>query len=88
MHAVMMTGAPSLLYWQPATLELLHAVRRWRSADKIPVYFTIDAGPNVHLICEATAAADLEDRLHDFASVQKIIVSRPGSGPVMAAETA
>ncbi len=86
MHAVMMTGAPSLLYWQPATLELLHAVRRWRSTDKIPVYFTIDAGPNVHLICEAAAAADLEDRLHDFACVQKIIVSRPGGGPVQVAE--
>ena len=53
MHGVMMTSAPSLLYWQPGTLEVLHAVRSWREEDGLPVYFTIDAGPNVHLICEA-----------------------------------
>ena len=81
MHAVMMTSTPSLLYWQPGTLELLHAVRRWREEDGIPVYFTIDAGPNVHLMCEAKDVAAIETRLATLSSVQRVIVSRPGPGP-------
>jgi diphosphomevalonate decarboxylase len=31
MHAVMMTSSPALFYWQPATLRVMDAVRRWRS---------------------------------------------------------
>ncbi len=80
MHAVMMTSTPSLLYWQPGTLEVLQAVRRWR-AEGLPVYFTIDAGPNVHLICEAHATAAVQANLQTLASVQSVIVSKPGSGP-------
>ncbi len=52
MHAVMMTSTPSLLYWQGGTVEVMQAARRWREEEGIPVFFTIDAGPNVHLICE------------------------------------
>lgn len=81
MHAVMMTSAPSLLYWQPGTLEILHAVRRWRDEDGLPVYFTIDAGPNVHVICEAEHGPEVETRLAALGSVERVIASRPGPGP-------
>lgn len=80
MHAVMMTSTPSLLYWQPGTLEVLHAVPRWR-AEGVPVYFTIDAGPNVHLICEAAAVTAVRERLQTLPSVQSVIVSKPGPAP-------
>jgi diphosphomevalonate decarboxylase len=86
MHAVMMTGAPSLLYWQPGTLEVIHAVRRWRSQEGLPAYFTIDAGPNVHVICEAADAAVIESRLNALSSVQRVIVSRPGPAPILLAD--
>ena len=81
MHAVMMTSAPSLLYWQPGTLEVLHAARAWREQDRLPLHFTIDAGPNVHLICEAETAPALERRLRALPSVQRVLSSRPGPGP-------
>lgn len=80
MHAVMMTSSPSLLYWQPGTLEVLHAVRAWREAG-VPVYFTIDAGPNVHLICEADAAAEVERRVSALPAVRRVLTSGPGAGP-------
>jgi diphosphomevalonate decarboxylase len=80
MHAVMMTSTPSLLYWQPGTLEILHAVHRWRG-DGLAVYFTIDAGPNVHLICEEKDAPTVVARLEQLSSVQQIITSSPGPGP-------
>ena len=81
MHSVMMTSTPSLLYWQPGTLEILQAVHRWREEDGLAVYFTIDAGPNVHLICEAESAPEVETRLAALRSVERVIVSGPGRGP-------
>lgn len=80
MHGVMMTSEPSLMYWEPGTLEVLHAVRAWRE-EGVPVYFTIDAGPNVHLICEADAAAEVERRVGALPSVRRVLTSGPGPGP-------
>ncbi len=82
MHGVMMTSTPSLLYWQPGTLEVLHAVRAWRE-EGVPVYFTIDAGPNVHLICEVEAAAEVERRVGALPAVQRVLMSGPGTGPLL-----
>lgn len=83
MHAVMMTSNPSLLYWQPGTLAIIQAVRRWRAQDGIQTYFTIDAGPNVHLICEAATVAAVKERLATVSSIQQVIVSRPGPAPLL-----
>lgn len=82
MHSVMMTSTPSLLYWQPGTIDLIQAVQTWRE-EGLVVYFTIDAGPNVHLICPADTAAAVQRRLRALPSVQQIIVSRPGPGAAM-----
>ncbi len=82
MHGVMMTGTPSLLYWEPATIKLMKDVRAWREDDGIQVYFTIDAGPNIHLICEQESVDQVNERLESMPEVERIIVSRPGPGPV------
>ena len=79
----MMTSTPSLLYWQPGTLEVMQAVRQWREQDKLPVYFTIDAGPNVHLICESAYRTTVADRLRALKSVEQVLVSKPGPGPIL-----
>jgi diphosphomevalonate decarboxylase len=81
MHAVMMTSTPSLLYWQPGTIEIMQAARQWREQDKLPVYFTIDAGPNVHLICEPAHRSAVTERLRELQSVQQLLVSQPGPAP-------
>jgi diphosphomevalonate decarboxylase len=81
MHAVMQTGKPSLLYWQPGTLEVMQAVRSWRTEEGLVSYFTIDAGPNVHVICAAEDAPTLQTRLSALPSVNEVLVSRPGPAP-------
>jgi len=81
MHAVMMTSTPSLFYWQPATLAIMHAVRSRREADGLQAYFTIDAGPNVHVICTAADVAAVKALLMAIPTVERVIVSRPGTGP-------
>lgn len=79
MHGVMMTSHPPLYYWNAATMTIIHAAIEWRS-EGIPVYFTIDAGPNVHLICEAAHAGTVAARAHRLPGVQRVISSGPG-GP-------
>ena len=85
MHSVMMTGNPSLLYFRPGTLEVLHAVRDWRE-EGLPAWFTIDAGPNVHVICEEHNAGRVAERLGALAGVDRVISSGPGPAPQLIQE--
>jgi diphosphomevalonate decarboxylase len=79
MHAVMLTSTPSLLYWEPITVAIMKSVRRWRS-EGLPVCFTIDAGPNVHCLCPAESAPEVERRLRHNLDVNHILTAGPG-GP-------
>jgi len=78
MHAVMMTSTPPLYYWEPMTLGIMKAVREWR-AEGVPVCFTIDAGPNVHCLCPAEAAPEVERRLRTLG-VTEILSAGTGGG--------
>ncbi len=84
LHAVMMTSNPPLFYWQPATLTVMQAVRTWRAAG-LPVCYTIDAGPNVHVITEAVEAARVADLVGSIPGVQKVLVA-PVGGPAKLVE--
>jgi diphosphomevalonate decarboxylase len=79
MHAVMMTSRPSLLYWAPGTVAVLHAVRAWRHAG-LACYFTVDAGPNVHVITAPEAAVETAKRLRALPDVAALIECRVGLG--------
>jgi diphosphomevalonate decarboxylase len=80
MHAVMMTSQPPLLYWQPATLEVIQSIPAWRKAG-LPVCYTIDAGPNVHVLCPADYAGQVRDRIAQIHGVLNVLTAHPG-GPV------
>lgn len=77
MHAVMMTSQPPLLYWRPATLAVMHAVRAWQ-AEGLAVAFTMDAGPNVHCICPAESAPQVESLVRGTPGVTRVLVSGVG----------
>jgi len=79
MHAVMMTSQPALFYWQPASLLIMNEVRAWRQAG-LAAGYTLDAGPNVHVICEASAADQVRERLLALPDVQQVFTAHPG-GP-------
>jgi diphosphomevalonate decarboxylase len=79
MHAVMMTSRPSLIYWLPETLAVMHRVQVWRR-EGIEAYFTIDAGPNVHVLTLPSYADRLQADLRTLPGVQDVIPCRPGPG--------
>lgn len=77
MHAVMMTSSPALFYWQPATLTVMAAVRTWR-ANGIPAAYTIDAGPNVHVLCTSEYAAQVAQKLRELPGVHTVLTATAG----------
>jgi len=79
MHAVMMTSKPALFYWEPQTIEVMRAVRNWRGQG-IPACYTLDAGPNVHIICLSSASDKIQRNLAQMNFIQQVIVSKPGAG--------
>lgn len=82
MHAVALTSRPSVLYWSPATIRIMQAVRDWRE-EGLASYFTIDAGANVHVICQGTDATALETELCALPGVLDVISNRPGPGSTL-----
>ncbi len=80
MHAVMMTSDPPLFYWEPGTIELIKAVRIWRMKDNLPVFFTIDAGPNVHIITTKQLRKEIETRVKALPLTEQVLASTIGSG--------
>lgn len=79
MHAVMLTSKPALIYWSEGTLKLMKQVRQWRQ-EGLPVYFSINTGQDIHLICESKHISTLQEKLSHISDVKKVITNKPGSG--------
>ena len=77
MHAVMITSRPQLIYWQPATLDVMRAVTDWRTSG-IPVCYTIDAGPNVHVITTNENTSAVREKLLQIPGVIEVLIGQPG----------
>jgi diphosphomevalonate decarboxylase len=79
MHAAAMSTTPPLIYWNGATVDCLNRIRQLR-ADGVPVFFTIDAGPQVKAICEPGAEAEVRAALESTAGVRDVVVTDLGPG--------
>ncbi|OGG61491.1 diphosphomevalonate decarboxylase [Candidatus Kaiserbacteria bacterium RIFCSPHIGHO2_02_FULL_59_21] len=55
MHAVMASSAPPLCYLSEETHRIIREIEELRTRERLPVLYTMDAGPTVHLICEERA---------------------------------
>lgn len=83
LHAMMMTSNPSFLLLKPNSVELISRIRRFREKSQLPVCFTIDAGPNIHLLYfqenELDVKAFIERELLAFCENRKWIDDRIGT---------
>jgi diphosphomevalonate decarboxylase len=77
MHAIMITSTPPLLYWLPATMGILHSVPAWRYSG-LPVCYTIDAGPNVHVLTTASHTEQVAARLRQIPGVTGVLTAPAG----------
>lgn len=79
MHGTMMASRPPLLYWQPATVGIIHAIRELR-ADGTACCFTIDAGSSVVVLVEPSDAAAVAATLAEIPGVEAVLQTRVGDG--------
>ena len=94
-HAIAMTSQvvdkpwlSGIYYWQPQTMALIHAVQTWRKQG-LQVYFTLDAGPTVHLLYEARDEKSVTSRLEVVSRSIPLtwMTSEPGRGAWLVNET-
>ncbi len=80
MHSIMLTSWPPLIYWTEGTLQLMKQIQRWREQESIPVYFTINTGQDVHVLCETATLPILEEKLKALPYVHDTIINYPTEG--------
>src|SRR5262249_33757300 len=79
MHAAAAAARPGILYWTGPTVELIHRVRSLREGGQA-AYFTIDAGPQVKVLCRPDDCATIAAQLAQVAGVVRTITCAPGKG--------
>jgi diphosphomevalonate decarboxylase len=79
MHADALAADPPLLYWEPATVGCLRALRGLRR-EGTEAWATIDAGPHPVAICAAADAKQVETALRAVSGVKDVLVCAPAGG--------
>jgi len=81
MHSTMFTSIPSIIYWKPATLEIIEKINKLKK-DNYQCYYTMDAGPNIKVLCEKKDLNIIKEEIENMKCVKKIIISKCGSEPI------
>ena len=79
MHAIGLAARPPLVYWLGATVECIHRVWALRE-EGTRGYVTIDAGPQVKVLCEPGDAPTIAGALRDVPGVERVLTCAPGRG--------
>lgn len=86
LHALMMTSNPAVILLKPNSLNIINKVQEFRVKYKIPVYFTIDAGPNIHLLYSLKDKIIIDDFVQSdllkYTENNGFIDDQIGPGPV------
>ena len=84
LHALMMVSEPSYTLMRPNTLKMIEVIRSFRNNNKIPVFFSLDAGPNIHLISYDEDRKELQPLLDELLSYTEngvVLNDKIGEGP-------
>ena len=59
LHAMMMMSDPAFILMQTGTLQVINRVWEFRKETNLPLFFTLDAGANVHLLFPSEKKAEI-----------------------------
>lgn len=76
-HACAMTSRPAIIYWAPETLVVLSTVHGLRERG-VSAWATMDAGPHVKTLCDASDSARVRQALDRTPGVTRTWVTKPG----------
>lgn len=86
LHALLMTSSADGLLLKPGSLQIIEAVRRFRKETGTDICFTLDAGPNMHLLYPISEKAKvlqfIQTELTSFCENGKWIDDETGDGPI------
>jgi len=84
LHAMMMTSGDYYLLMRPNTIAVIEKIFAFREQSRVPVCFTLDAGPNIHLLYPGVHKTEVENFIrHELSDlVKSIIFDRVGQGPI------
>ncbi|MFW6261192.1 MAG: diphosphomevalonate decarboxylase [Spirochaetota bacterium] len=85
MFASMLAAKPPIVYWQPETVAVIHAAESMR-AGGLPVWETMDAGPQVKLLTTQAHVSRVSERVLAIAPAAELIVAGPGGEPEVRGE--
>jgi diphosphomevalonate decarboxylase len=83
MHAVIMTAKPPVYYWSPLVPEVLSWIRKERTQGRLPAYFTMDAGPNIHVLCQGSDKDYVAAALKKAWPHWELLIDSVGTGPTL-----
>ncbi len=85
LHALMMSSHPPYLLMKPNSLKLINGIWNFRQDTKIPICFTLDAGPNIHLLYPENDRENvldfIQNELINWCQDGKWIDDKVGFGP-------
>lgn len=58
LHAMMMMSDPAFILMKTGTLNVINKIWKFREESGLPLFFTLDAGANVHLLFPSNEAED------------------------------
>ena len=85
LHGLMLCSEPSFVLMEPNTISIINAIRAYRAKTGIPVCFTLDAGPNIHLLYPNAYADEVatwsNTAIKPLCHNGRIIKDKVGYGP-------
>lgn len=81
LHAMMLTSPESYILLKPESLSIIEKVRNFRNTQNVPVYFTLDAGPNLHLIYPHNIESQVRNFIDQEIKGHLVIHDSIGIGP-------
>lgn len=79
MHGSMLGSASPIIYFEPDSIKAIQMVQDLR-AKGIPCYITMDAGPNVKVLCRLSQAELIKEKLAAYFAEDQLLISGPGKG--------
>lgn len=79
LHTICMTTTPNILYWRGVTVEVFQKLLKIREGG-IYAFFTVDAGPHVHVVCQAKDVDYVKSTLGELSGIKTIIECGIGEG--------
>ncbi len=83
LHAITMTGTEGLVLFSPLSIMIINEVRRLRSEEGVPAWFSLDTGPSVFVNTTPKALPRVRRALSHITD--HLVVSAPG-GPAQLLE--